>query len=414
MRCPPGRNPIFSAMADATQFIPTVVQTATAQWEFFGEQTYDIDGHLDQNGHKEGEDGFYQRIGRSWLEGTGTRNIDGRDHEYPWSAAFISWVMKTSGAGSHFRYSTQHSVYISQAIRDHMKGNDVGFWGWRLNEHRPAVGDLVCWAREAGVDFDHQKSGNYAGHCDIVVEVTEDEIFVIGGNVGNSVTRRPLALHGGFLTVRDLGGETLFSDHAKSRARAWSGRLKDRSSGGAITVRRRPLVSRAASSPPRLPRQRHHRDRHDAVDHPLDVVEVALAFRQFGQPLAFADGVVRHGQREVQAPIEIDVVAAGQRAAHRGDEFPQMVDLAVLDAADRRHRFDRGADHEARRGRALLPGPEAAAQGRADQRAQDLVDRRPPAAVLLRGPQFVAGARGWREARVTNSSAINSSLEPKW
>jgi hypothetical protein len=119
--------------------------------------------------------------------------------------------MKTSGAGSHFRYSTQHSVYISQAIRDHMKGNDVGFWGWRLNEHRPAVGDLVCWAREAGVDFDHQKSGNYAGHCDIVVEVNADEIFVIGGNVGDAVTRRPLALHGGFLTVRELGGETLFA-----------------------------------------------------------------------------------------------------------------------------------------------------------------------------------------------------------
>ena len=102
--------------------------------------------------------------------------------------------MKTSfGAGSHFRYSTQHSVYISQSIRDHMKGNDVGFWGWRLNEHRPAVGDLVCWAREAGVDFDHQKSGNYAGHCDIVVEVTEDEIFVIGGNVGDwsPVVRSP-------------------------------------------------------------------------------------------------------------------------------------------------------------------------------------------------------------------------------
>jgi hypothetical protein len=207
----PDTQPDLLAMADATQFIPAIVQTATAQWEFFGEQTYDIDGHLDQNGHKEGEDGSYQRIGQYWLEGTGTRNIDGRDHEFPWSAAFISWVMKTSGAGSHFRYSTQHSVYISQAIRDHMKGNDVGFWGWRLNEHRPAVGDLVCWAREAGVDFDHQKSGNYAGHCDIVVEVNADEIFVIGGNVGDAVTRRPLALHGGFLTVRELGGETLFA-----------------------------------------------------------------------------------------------------------------------------------------------------------------------------------------------------------
>jgi hypothetical protein len=92
-----------------------------------------------------------------------------------------------------------------------MKGNDVGFWGWRLNEHKPAVGDLVCWAREAGVDFDNQKSGNYAGHCEIIVDVSADEILVIGGNVGDSVTRRPLALDDGFLTVRQLGGETLFA-----------------------------------------------------------------------------------------------------------------------------------------------------------------------------------------------------------
>ena len=201
----------LSVMADASQFIPTIVRTATAQWEFFGEQTYDIDGRSVQNGHKEGEDGFYQRIGQYWLEGTNTRNIDGRDHEFPWSAAFISWVMKTSGAGSNFRYSTQHSVYISQAIRDHLNNNNVGFWGWRLNELKPAVGDLVCWAREDGVDFDHQKSGNYAGHCDIVVAVEANEILVIGGNVGDSVTRRPLALDVEFLTAGEHGGELLFA-----------------------------------------------------------------------------------------------------------------------------------------------------------------------------------------------------------
>ena len=51
-----------------------------------------------------------------------------------------------------------------------------------------------------------------------------------------------------------------------------------------------------------------------------------------------------------------------------------MIDFAVLDAADRRHRFDRGAYHEARRGRAPALGAEAAAQGRPDQRAQDLTE----------------------------------------
>ena len=51
--------------------------------------------------------------------------------------------------------------------------------------------------------------------------------------------------------------------------------------------------------------------------------------------------------------------------------------------------FDRGADHEARRGRALAVGAEAAAQGRADQRAQDGVDIGAAAAGFLRRLQFV-------------------------
>ena len=67
--------------------------------------------------------------------------------------------------------------------------------------------------------------------------------------------------------------------------------------------------------------QRHHRDRNHAVDDGIHVVEVALPFRQFRQPLFFPDGVMRHRQREVQAPIEIGVVAAGHRAAHRGANF---------------------------------------------------------------------------------------------
>ena len=66
-----------------------------------------------------------------------------------------------------------------------------------------------------------------------------------------------------------------------------------------------------------------------------------------------------------------------------------MIDFAVLDPADRRHRFDRGPDHEARRRRALVVGAEAAAQGRPDQRAEDGVDAGASAAGCFRGFQFV-------------------------
>jgi hypothetical protein len=194
-------------------FSKRVADLASEHWLSWGSQTYDIAGHVVHGGHKEGEDGWYQRVGQYWAEGADTHGIDGRNHGWPWSAAFISFVMRQGGAGTRFRYSTQHSVYISQAIRDHLHGRkDGGYWGWRLNELKPSVGDLICWSREAGVDYDHQKSGNYAGHCDIVTEVNAAEIFVIGGNVGDSVTKRPLALNtAGFVGWAIQGSEYLFA-----------------------------------------------------------------------------------------------------------------------------------------------------------------------------------------------------------
>src|SRR5450432_1372531 len=57
--------------------------------------------------------------------------------------------------------------------------------------------------------------------------------------------------------------------------------------------------------------QRLDRYRDNAVDHAGDVVEIAKPFRQFCQPLAVADGLVCHGEREMQRPIEIDLAAIG-------------------------------------------------------------------------------------------------------
>jgi hypothetical protein len=120
--------------------------------------------------------------------------------------------MKKAGARDRFRYSTQHSVYIAQSIRDFSSKRDAGFWGQRLNECRPAVGDLVCWSRQDGVDYDHQLGGDYKGHSDIVVAVESGRIWIIGGNVGDSVTKRPLPLDPhGFLLPTTQGSETVFA-----------------------------------------------------------------------------------------------------------------------------------------------------------------------------------------------------------
>jgi hypothetical protein len=186
---------------------------ASEEWKAFGEQTYDLVGHTTHAGHKEGEDGFYQKIGNYWIEGTNTHGIDGRDHDQAWSATFISWVMRRAGALDRFRYSTLHATYISQAIRDFLqKREQAGYWAVRLSEQKPSVGDLVCWARQSGVDYDHQLGGNYAGHSDLVVAVEGGRVMVIGGNVGDSVTQRPLALDPeGFILPVSLSGEILFA-----------------------------------------------------------------------------------------------------------------------------------------------------------------------------------------------------------
>jgi hypothetical protein len=103
-------------------------------------------------------------------------------------------------------------VYIFRAIKDLLQAKpQAGYYCYQLREWRPQVGDIVCWSRQAGIDYQHQNGGDYAGHCDVVVEVNPGEIQIIGGNVGDSVTRRPLPLTSeGFLTPIIQHGENLF------------------------------------------------------------------------------------------------------------------------------------------------------------------------------------------------------------
>ncbi len=202
-----------SIATDSQGFEAQSATISEGEWNFFGRQNYNLSGTVTHVGHKEGEDGYYQRVGLYWSQGVGRDDLDGRDHDWPWSAAFISWVMGKAGAGTRFHNAAQHSQYISKAIRDRIQGNDkAGYWGYRLNEMKPKIGDIVCWGREIGVDYDHQHQGDYSGHCDIVVAVNSNQIEVIGGNVGNSVTRRPLALDTqGYLQSTVQGGENLFA-----------------------------------------------------------------------------------------------------------------------------------------------------------------------------------------------------------
>jgi len=107
-----------------------------------------------------------------------------------WSAAFISWLFKSMGAGDHFPYASSHSVYIREAVKNRADGKSRGaLIGYRPEEFSPRIGDLICYPRQNGITFDTTHS--YDSHCDIVVDIDHknNQVIAIGGNVSNSVSK---------------------------------------------------------------------------------------------------------------------------------------------------------------------------------------------------------------------------------
>lgn len=117
----------------------------------------------------------------------------------PWSAAFISAVMRKAGFGrSEFAFSAAHAQYVV-AARD---GTTSAF----EIEPTPTTvdpGDLVCAARTADAEIAQMpvaairdRDGVTAMHCDLVVslDLVDHTAEAIGGNVQQSVSRTTLAL----------------------------------------------------------------------------------------------------------------------------------------------------------------------------------------------------------------------------
>ncbi|RRN80630.1 DUF2272 domain-containing protein [Pseudoxanthomonas sp. SGD-10] len=122
--------------------------------------------------------------------------------DHPWSAAFISWVVRRAGV-PNFAASPRHMDYIAQAYRDPEHSP------YRYADpfaDKPAPGDLLCFLR--GNDEGRGAAGLRAGlsgsgplprqsHCEVVVAANpggDRTLYSIGGNVLNSVVMRQLPL----------------------------------------------------------------------------------------------------------------------------------------------------------------------------------------------------------------------------
>ena len=182
-----------------SQFTNRLVSATHDEWEFFDFSRRDLDGttHI---GRLEYQDGVYMRVNDFWKlvhEKYKPKygHLTGKDRGWPWSAAFISFCMNEAKAGKDFRYSAGHAHYINNAIRaKNSKDSKAIYIAHKKGGYTLKPGDMVAyWWGDKKISIDNAlKIGWYNSHCDIVTEVGNKFVKVIGGNVMHSVTQKTL------------------------------------------------------------------------------------------------------------------------------------------------------------------------------------------------------------------------------
>ena len=125
---------------------------------------------------------------------------------HPWSAAFVSYVMRRAGAGHAFGYAAYHTGYIVAAKRAAAKQDASSFQAFRIDHAPLEPGDVVCHDRQghpngpcAGTNFENAGTGDHMiSHGEIVLEVHPEQGYAItiGGNTSQSYPHIQGALRG--------------------------------------------------------------------------------------------------------------------------------------------------------------------------------------------------------------------------
>jgi hypothetical protein len=200
---PFARKPYESISRDA------IVAVALREWRLFGTPSDDAAVQTSTAEKPERQQGLWQRVGEYWWLGldagsteagwTGKHDENGavfppeRDGDYPWSAAFVSYVMRIAGAGARFPYAPDHAHYIDIAKRQAL--HELSGWmvtAERPEDYAPHRGDLICEGRDTAstLRYEDLPVGHYfPAHCGFVVDTSSPQrIAVIGGNERDAVT----------------------------------------------------------------------------------------------------------------------------------------------------------------------------------------------------------------------------------
>jgi hypothetical protein len=219
-----GRTMLASRITGWKQSIPPIAET---EYTFWATDSNDPDAGrrtegeaLTNSEYLDRLKAYYRGVNPNASEATVTsRANDYADNDLPWSAAFVSYVMREAGVEEPrdgFKFYASHSVFVTQGLvnrlnRDYAKP----FWTYRYDEVPVAVGDIIAKGRGANqIEFDEiffreakKNDGSwvpalvfengvwewgeaeYLSHSDIVIEIVKNEndtgndyAYTIGGN----------------------------------------------------------------------------------------------------------------------------------------------------------------------------------------------------------------------------------------
>jgi hypothetical protein len=148
----------------------------------------------------------YYLFVKDYWQGIGNNKLDGRTTvggiRPAWSSAYVSFCMRTAGAGTRFFYTEAHCHYVHKAMQQASGAiSGYGYRAQKTDAYKPKVGDVAVGGREYALNFDYDKAeliyeadSFYPSHGDIIIAITDGYALTTGGNVSDSVTQKRLKL----------------------------------------------------------------------------------------------------------------------------------------------------------------------------------------------------------------------------
>ena len=155
--------------------IARLIASAAFYWELF-----------DRGDGRENVQPFKNEVLKMWDDlGGGRPPNDNTSHDdWPWSAAGMSAFVRRAGGYTGFKFSAGHSTYIHDAIAKMQADRAAPFWGFRIAEKKPEVGDLIAQWRVTRRDYDYAATHDeFKSHTDLVCQIVDGKVRAIGANV---------------------------------------------------------------------------------------------------------------------------------------------------------------------------------------------------------------------------------------